>query len=248
MVKLLMLILQRPTLMQQPEFRNDIFSTPVWIGGSGDDDTRASIEALSYAFKKRQEGKETGLVSEEWNKQTKTTDESAKAKNGITSFFSENLVFNDDWTEAGQFLLNMAGTMLSDTHDVGGMKLGNMWTTIYPQGGFVPEHIHSCFSVSGVYYVKAEPDCGEIVFKDPAWVAKTMNIWGGNETFPHGNTSFVVDPKPGMMILFPSWLPHSTKSNKSGEDRIIVSFNLDFGEVNRNQQLHSGITETEARE
>lgn len=234
--------------MQQPEFRNDIFSTPVWIGGSEDTDTRASIEALSYAFKKKQKGEVTGLVSEEWQSQTKTDDEEAKAKNGITSFFSTNLVYEDDWTKAGEFLLNMAGSMLSDTHDVRGMRLGNMWTTIYPQGGFVPEHIHSCFSVSGVYYVKAEPNCGDIVFKDPAWVSKTMNIWGGNQTFPQGGTTFNVPPKPGMMILFPSWLPHSTKSNKSEEDRIIVSFNLDFGEVRKNQQLHSGIKETEAEE
>ena len=229
--------------MQTPEFRNDIFSTPVWIGGSDDEEQRASIEALSYAFKKKQEGEKTGLVSEKWEDQVVTDDEQAKAKNGITSFFSTNLVYEKDWDDAATFLLNMAGTMLSDTHEVSGMKLGNMWTTIYPQGGFVPEHIHSCFSVSGVYYVKAEPDCGSIVFKDPAWVAKTMNIWSGNGTFPQGSSGFVIDPKPGMMVLFPSWLPHSTRSNKSGEDRIIVSFNLDFGEVRANQRLHSGIVQ-----
>ena len=110
-------------------------------------ESRASIEALSYAFKKKQEGEKTGLVSEKWEDQLITDDEEAKAKNGITSFFSTNLVYEKDWDDASTFLLNMAGTMLSDTHDVRGMKLGNMWTTIYPQGGFVPEHIHSCFSV-----------------------------------------------------------------------------------------------------
>ena len=43
------------------------------------------------------------------------------------------------------------------------------------------------------------------------------------------------------MILFPSWLPRSTRPNLSGEDRIIVSFNLDFGEVNFNAKLHDGV-------
>ena len=228
-------------LHQPPEFRLDIFPTPLWVGESHDSDVRASIEALSYHFKNEQQGKRTGLVSEKWNEQVISDDEAAKAKHGITSFFSENLVFNESWKEAGDFLLNMAGTMLSDTHDVQGMKLGNMWTTIYPQEGFVPQHIHSCFSVSGVYYVKAAPNCGSIVFKDPSWVAKTMNVWGGNKVFPHGGVDYEIHPRPGMMILFPSWLPHSTKANKSDEDRIIVSFNLDFGEVKQNQRLHSGI-------
>ena len=31
------------------------------------------------------------------------------------------------------------------------------------------------------------------------------------------------------MVLFPGWLPHNSRANKSGEDRIIVSFNLLFG-------------------
>ena len=225
------------------QFRRDLFPTPVFVGTSNDAETRASIEALSYAYLKKsyEENRPEGLVSEGWTDHEITDDPEQKKKKGITSFFNENLIHNPDWSGAYDFVLNMAGTMLSEHHSVQGMKIANMWTTIYPEDGFVPEHIHACFSVSGVFYVKAPKNCGDIVFRDPSWVAKTMNVWGSNKTFPHDGTTFSFTPEPGLMILFPSWLPHCTRPNVSGDDRIIISFNLDFGEVNFNAQLHDGV-------
>jgi len=230
--------------MKETEFRTDIFSTPLWIAESNEPTMRASIEALSYAFKDKQQGKETGLVSAAWSSGEKSANERKKNKYGITSFNTENLVYNADWNEASTYLLNMAGDILSVENNVDGMKLGNMWTTIYPEGGFVPEHIHSCFSISGVFYVKAKPNCGDIVFKDPSWVAKTMNSWN-DEEFPRFHSSYRITPTEGMMVLFPSWLPHSTRANESGDDRIIVSFNLDFGKLNQIRQLHEGVQQPE---
>lgn len=225
------------------QFLQLLFPTPLFVGTSGDEKARASIEALSYAYLKEsyEQERAEGLVSEGWTDHIKTADVEKKKKMGITSFYNDNLVHNEDWKDAYDFILNMAGTMLSEYHNVEGMKIANMWTTIYPDDAFVPEHIHACFSVSGVYYVKAPKDCGNIVFRDPSWVAKTMNVWAGNKTFPHDGTTHSYTPEPGLMILFPSWLPHSTRPNLSGEDRIIVSFNLDFGEVNFNAKLHDGV-------
>ena len=85
-----------------------------------------------------------GLVSEGWTDHIKTADVEKKKKMGITSFFNDNLVHNEDWKDAYDFILNMAGTMLSEYHNVQGMKIANMWTTIYPDDAFVPEHIHAC--------------------------------------------------------------------------------------------------------
>ena len=219
----------------------------MFVGTSDDEPTRASIEALSYAYlnESLEQKRTEGLVSEGWKDSVRTDDPDKKKKMGVTSFFTENLVHNEKWKDVSDFILNMAGTMLSTVHNVDGMKIANMWTTIYPDDAFVPEHIHACFSVSGVYYVKAPKDCGDIVFRDPSWVAKTMNVWAGNRTFPHDSTIHSFTPQPGLMILFPSWLPHSTRPNLSGEDRIIISFNLDFGEVNFNAKLHDGIDLTE---
>lgn len=208
-------------------FRQEIFPTPIWYGNSADDEIRLKAKDLAYKF--RNDVEEAGLVSEGWDEHIITKDQKAFDKSGVTSFYSDNLATNKEWEEVTEFIINMAGTMLSDTHDVTGMRIANMWTTIYPKGAFVPQHIHSYFEVSGVYYVAAEQECGDIVFQDPAWVAKTMNIKGAGKTiFPGPPTKFSYSPNPGDMLLFPSWLPHSTKPNKSDSDRIIVSFNLLF--------------------
>jgi len=83
--------------------------------------------------------------------------------------------------------------------------------------------------MSGVYYVQAEEGASSIVFTDPAWIAKSMlNVGGRSKGFPFDGVKHHVPVKEHLMILFPSWLPHHTLSNKSVNDRVIISFNLIF--------------------
>ena len=45
--------------------------------------------------------------------------------------------------------------------------IGNMWANINPPGGYNRPHIHPNSHFSGVYYIKATKDSGDIVFNDP---------------------------------------------------------------------------------
>ena len=228
------------TPMPLPEFRRDIFPTPLWVGSVDDSELIESSQQLAYQF--RDQPGEKGLVSESWSKGETSADKERQGQKGVTSFYSENLVANSEWDQNLTKLVQASGGMLSDTHGadmLDCMRIANAWVTIYPQGGFVPEHIHSGFWVSGVFYAKAEKDCGEIRFQDPAWVAKSMTIAANNVgPFPGPPAEFKFTPTTGDLLLFPSWLPHSTIKNTSGEDRIIVSFNLIFP---GQSQYHSDI-------
>lgn len=208
------------------QFRRDLFPIPIWMANSDNVDIRKKSEALAYKFK--EQAGVAGLVSESWEKQIRSDDVALHETEGVTSFHTDNLVHNHDWTDVANFIVQMAGTLMSDTYTISGMTIGNMWTTIYPPGAFVPQHVHNNVMVSGVYYVKAEPDCGELVFTDPSWVAKTMNAPDDAAPFPGPGTKVVLPVRSGDMVLFPAWLPHNSRANKSGEDRIIVSFNLLF--------------------
>jgi uncharacterized protein (TIGR02466 family) len=38
------------------------------------------------------------------------------------------------------------------------------------------------------------------------------------------------EPKENSLIFFPSWLQHEVKINNSNEDRVILSFNINWRE------------------
>ena len=201
-------------------FLQNIFATPMLKGHSSNQ--AIPLEIVTRAYQLRSGMTQGKLVSDHWDLGSSSSDPQDFVTHGVTSFNStESLNQLPEWNTVTAFIEDFAVTMLSS---IGAdAKITNMWTTIYPQGAFVPEHVHSNSLFSGVFYAKAEPQCGEIVFHDPAWVAKTMSLKDGYDSH---NTKYKITPETGMMLIFPGWLPHRTLPNRSGEDRIMISFNL----------------------
>lgn len=210
-------------------FLRTIFPTPILVGASDDAGICEKICTLAYDFKNS--AKDALLVSDQWTRATRSSSQEEFGKKGVTSFSSGSLLKNPDWAEIVASIYALASRMIQSVNNNPAAKPSfiNMWTTIYPTGAYVPEHVHSNALLSGVFYAKAPPGCGNLVFKDPAYVAKTMFMRKAGE-FPTVNTMHVIDVKTGTMVLFPAWLPHQTEPNESSEDRIIVSFNLNMVE------------------
>ena len=207
------------------EFLKNIFPTPYFVGKTDNSEALQSICDLAYKFKNSAEL--AGLVSQGWDDNLLSSKQEDFDEQGVTSFYSTNLLREEEWQEVAAFIYHFATNMISTVYDGKDIELLNMWTTIYPQGAFVPQHIHDNSLLSGVFYAKAKPNCGDLVFTDPAWIAKNMTSRGVN-VFPTLPTKWTQPVEEGMMVLFPAWLPHQTKANKSGEDRVIVSFNIGF--------------------
>jgi len=202
-------------------FLKNIFETPILKGSSSNQ--AMALEIVTRAYQLRAELTQGRLVSDHWDLDSRSSDPQDFATHGVTSFNStESLNLLPEWNTVTAFIEDFAVTMLKSI-GADDAKISNMWTTIYPQGAFVPEHVHSNSLFSGVFYAKAEPLCGEIVFHDPAWIAKTMHLKDGYDSH---KTKYKITPETGMMLIFPGWLPHRTLPNRSGEDRIMISFNL----------------------
>jgi len=202
-------------------FLQNIFETPMLKGHSNNQ--AMALEIVTRAYQLRAGLTQGNLVSEHWDLGSNSSDPQDFATHGVTSFNStESLHLLSDWDNVTAFIEDFAAAMLSSI-GCDDVKITKMWTTIYPQGAFMPEHVHSNSIFSGVFYAKAEPQCGEIVFHDPAWLAKTMYLKDGYDSH---NTKYKITPETGMMLIFPGWLPHRTLPNRSGEDRIMISFNL----------------------
>ena len=207
-------------------FLSGIFSTPLLIGNSTNIDICEKICMLALKFKEN--AYNAKLVSEGWNYGKSSSSQEDFSRYGVTSFSSKNLLEDPDWKDIMSFLQDFANTMIATVNDTNGVvSFINSWVTIYPPGTYVPEHIHSNSMLSGVFYANVPENGGNLVFKDPSAVAKTMFGRHYND-FPTVSTLHTHVVNTGQMVIFPAWLPHLTETNRSQDNRIMVSFNINI--------------------
>ena len=106
-------------------------------------------------------------------------------------------------------------------------KLGNMWANINYRGGYNKPHVHPNATFSGVYYIKALPNCGKLVCNDPRPGIQThMPARVKGQPPKHLWREVHLEPKENRVIMFPAWLWHCVEPNESDDIRISVSFNF----------------------
>ena len=152
-------------------------------------------------------------------------------KSNLLGWHSED--FDLEKEEPRYFVNSISSSINYSLNDMGWdlkqqeTKITSMWSIINKKDASNARHIHSNNYLSSAYYVRAPKNCGSIVFHDPRSVttfrypkiAKPNNL----------NTNvFSVEPKEGLLVLFPSYLYHSVDLNRSGEERIVISFNINI--------------------
>ena len=98
------------------------------------------------------------------------------------------------------------------------------WAVVYPADGRQEAHIHPAGWMSGIYYVAApttlsyhDSHRGCLVLGIPEMNGKSLNLpWGIRH----------IDPVPGRLVLFPSYIPHATIPTRSSETRICIAFDV----------------------
>jgi len=102
-----------------------------------------------------------------------------------------------------------------------------MWANINPPGGMNRAHQHPNSLWSGVYYVKAPKNSGQLKIDDPrasAAMYRPRQKEGPVPSRLYRETHY--EPIAGRCIMFPSWLMHCVDPNQSNDIRISVSFNF----------------------
>lgn len=104
-------------------------------------------------------------------------------------------------------------------------QIDNYWVNFNKPGMFNKPHLHPNSIFTGVYYAKAEKNCGNIVIHNNPDREFTLQTYTDKPNqFTMTNPSY--EPSTGLVIIFPSWLSHSVESNYSNTDRISVSFHF----------------------
>jgi uncharacterized protein (TIGR02466 family) len=105
------------------------------------------------------------------------------------------------------------------------LKLDSLWINVMEKGAVHTPHIHPHAVISGTYYVMVPAKSGVIRFEDPR-LAMMMAAPTKKPNARPENLRFVdVAPKPGMLLLWESWLRHGVEPNGARGRRISVSFN-----------------------
>jgi uncharacterized protein (TIGR02466 family) len=98
-------------------------------------------------------------------------------------------------------------------------RLDSLWANLLKSGGYHSGHIHPHSLISGTFYVAVPPGSGRIRFEDPRLPLMMAA--------PQRADSFVsIDPRPGLLLMWESWLRHEVLPGTGKGERLSISFNF----------------------
>jgi uncharacterized protein (TIGR02466 family) len=98
-------------------------------------------------------------------------------------------------------------------------RLDSLWVNLLKSGGHHGGHIHPHSIISGTFYVEVPAGSGAIRFEDPRLPLMMAA--------PAREDAFVtVEPRPGLLLLWESWLRHEVLPGRGRGERLSISFNF----------------------
>jgi uncharacterized protein (TIGR02466 family) len=105
-------------------------------------------------------------------------------------------------------------------------KLDSLWVNLLRGPGHHSAHIHPHSIISGTLYVEVPNSSGAIRFEDPRlpmmMAAPTRQADAPEELQPF----VTVQPRPGLLLLWESWLRHEVLPGAGRGERLSISFNF----------------------
>jgi uncharacterized protein (TIGR02466 family) len=98
-------------------------------------------------------------------------------------------------------------------------KLDSLWANLLTGGGQHSGHIHPHSIVSGTLYVEVPQGSGAIRFEDPR-LPLMMAAPRRPDTF------VTIEPRPGLLLMWESWLRHEVLPGSGKGERLSISFNF----------------------
>ena len=105
-------------------------------------------------------------------------------------------------------------------------KLDSLWVNLLKPGGHHSSHLHPHSILSGTLYVEVPPGSGSIRFEDPRsglmMAAPPRRADAAETVQPFASVS----PRPGLLLLWESWLRHEVLPGTAKAERLSISFNF----------------------
>ena len=98
-------------------------------------------------------------------------------------------------------------------------KLDSLWVNLLKSGGHHSGHIHPHSVLSGTFYVEVPTGSGAIRFEDPRLPLMMAAP-------PCAEAFVTVEPRPGLLLMWESWLRHEVLPGTGKAERLSISFNF----------------------
>jgi uncharacterized protein (TIGR02466 family) len=148
---------------------------------------------------------------------------------GYTSYASLNDLPKRDpaFAELAKLLTRHAAVFAKDcTFDLGKPRLDSLWVNLLEAGGQHSGHIHPHSIISGTFYVEVPKGSGPIAFEDPRLPMMMAAPPRTPEAPEELRTIIKVEPRPGLLLLWESWLRHEVLAGAGRGERLSISFNF----------------------
>ena len=100
-----------------------------------------------------------------------------------------------------------------------------MWANIYKKGGRVLEHIHHGSTFAGIFYLQQNEKTGQTYFVDPLEYHKMIDVGIMNQNENHYQ---IAPTKTKDLVIWPAYMKHGAIPNDSDDEKVIISYNINF--------------------
>ena len=143
--------------------------------------------------------------------------------------WQSSLIQNDDNIIKSTLMKVISSYFQSNKIFEYGGDLDTLWININGKGHYNKLHHHPLSDLSGVFWIKASKNSGNLEFTCPHDFVQANEMSCYTKKYRDDNkifSSYYFNPSAGRVMIFPSFLLHHVLPNNSDEDRISVSFNL----------------------
>ncbi|WP_304171103.1 TIGR02466 family protein [Phenylobacterium aquaticum] len=121
-----------------------------------------------------------------------------------------------------------AAAFAGDLHmdlGAGRLKLDSLWVNVLKPGAAHTGHIHPHSVISGTIYVATPPGASALKLEDPRLPMMMAAPPRAADAAEDARSFVYLQPEPGTIFMWESWLRHEVPANGAKTPRISISFN-----------------------
>lgn len=162
--------------------------------------------------------------NEEWHSPHKLSD--VTFQENLLPDKNMNLLIAEINKHVGNYLNLLQFQESPNYRNAAEFAITSSWFSKFDRGEYAPLHSHGHHEIAGVYYHEVNDTQGEFYMECPTPQMVSSLLYN------HLSYSTRINPRPGLLLLFPGYLCHGVYANNTDDARISLSFNVSFKDPN----------------